>query len=115
MSSVAGLSAFPPFATYSASKAAVRSLTQATRVHLAAQGTQVLGVYPGPVDTDMASELPFEKVSPQHVAGEILDAVEAGRLDVYPDPFSSDFGVRFEDSPSGLEAHVQAMVSAAAA
>jgi hypothetical protein len=49
------------------------------------------------------------------VAGEILDAVEAGRLDVYPDPFSSDFGVRFEDSPSGLEAHVQAMVSAAAA
>lgn len=115
LSSVAGLSAFPPLATYSASKAALRSLTQAARVHLAGQGTQVIGVYPGPVDTDMASEIPFDKVLPTHVAGEILDAVEAGQLEVFPDPFSSDFGSRFEASPSGLERHVHAMVTGGAA
>lgn len=115
MSSVAGISAFPPFATYSASKAALRSLTQAARVHLAQQGTQVVGVYPGPVDTAMAAEIPFDKTSPTAVAGAILDAVEAGVLEVYPDPFAADLGQRFEASPSGLERHVQGMVSGAAA
>lgn len=114
LSSVAGLSAFPPFATYSASKAAVRSLTQA-RVHLAAQAIRVIGVYPGPVDTDMAAELPFEKATPAQVAHAILDAVERGETDVYPDPFAADLGARFESSPGGLEQHVRAMVSGASA
>ena len=52
LASVAGLTNFPFFPTYSASKAAVHSLTQAARALLAPQGTAVLGVYPGPVDTD---------------------------------------------------------------
>lgn len=114
LSSVAGLTAFAPFVSYSASKAAVRSLIQSARVNLAGQGTQVIGVYPGPIDTEMAKDLPFDKTSPAHVANEILDAVEAGTLDVYPDPFSQDFGSRFEASPAALEQHVAAMVSGGA-
>ena len=66
--SVVGLSNFPMFASYSVSKAAVRSLTQALRVQLAEQGTQVFGIYPGPVDTDMAAELPLEKATTASVA-----------------------------------------------
>ena len=52
--SVAGLSSFAFAPGYSASKAAGRSLTQALRVELAKQGTLVSGVFPGPVDTEMA-------------------------------------------------------------
>ena len=59
--SAAGLTNVPFFPTYSASKAALHSLTQAARILLGAQGTSVFGVYAGPVDTDMARELPLPK------------------------------------------------------
>ena len=64
IASIAGLVNFPTFLAYSASKAAVHSITQGTRLMLAAQGTTVIGVYPGPVDTDMAEKLPWDKVTP---------------------------------------------------
>ena len=41
-------------ATYSASKAAAHSLTQSVRAELLHHGISVFGVYPGPIDTDMA-------------------------------------------------------------
>ncbi|VAW02246.1 hypothetical protein MNBD_ACTINO02-2660 [hydrothermal vent metagenome] len=110
MSSIAGLSNFAILATYSASKAAVHSLTQATRALLAAQNTAVFGVYPGPVDTDMAKGIDMEKTSPQHVANAILDGVEAGTTDIYPDPFAEGFGEQFEDSPRAVEKQLAGMV-----
>ena len=104
--SVVGLSNFPMFASYSVSKAAARSLTQALRVQLAGQGTQVFGIYPGPVDTDMASVLEMDKATPASVAGEILNGLEAGTLEIYPDPFAAQFGQQFEASPAGVERHI---------
>jgi NAD(P)-dependent dehydrogenase (short-subunit alcohol dehydrogenase family) len=62
--SVAGLVGFPPLITYSSSKAALHSITQTTRQLLRGQGTYVAGVYPGPVDTDMAERFTVPKVSP---------------------------------------------------
>ena len=76
--SVVGLLAIPALATYSASKAAVHSLTQTTRERLAPQGTFVAGVYPGPIDTDMARDIPMAKTSPAMAALAILDGLEAG-------------------------------------
>ncbi|MDX2194519.1 MAG: SDR family oxidoreductase [Gemmatimonadales bacterium] len=109
IASIAGVTGFSPFATYSASKAAQRSLTQVSRVMLGGQGTQVIGVYPGPVDTDMAKALPWDKATPASVATRILDAVEAGQLEVYPDPMAEGMGAAFEASPSALERQVAAM------
>ena len=106
--SVVGLSNFPMFASYSVSKAAARSLTQALRVQLAEQGTQVFGIYPGPVDTDMASQLEMDKATPASVAAEILKGFQAGTLEIYPDPFAAQFGQQFEASPSGVERHIAA-------
>jgi NAD(P)-dependent dehydrogenase (short-subunit alcohol dehydrogenase family) len=110
MSSIAGLSNFAMLATYSASKAAVHSLTQATRALLAAQKTAVFGVYPGPVDTDMAKGIDMDKTSPEQVAVAILDGVEAGVTDIYPDPFAEGFGQQFEDSPRATEKQLAGMV-----
>jgi NAD(P)-dependent dehydrogenase (short-subunit alcohol dehydrogenase family) len=48
LNSVVSLKSFADFATYSASKAAAYSITQALRDKLKAQGTQVVSVHPGP-------------------------------------------------------------------
>jgi hypothetical protein len=49
------------------------------------QGTQVLGLHVGPIDTDMASELTFPKVKPAEVVRQVLSAIEAGRDEVLAD------------------------------
>lgn len=75
----------PSVATYSAAKAALHSLTQATRAQLAAQGTLVVGLYPGPIDTRMAEELPLDKAPTSQVADALLQGIENGIEDIYPD------------------------------
>jgi NAD(P)-dependent dehydrogenase (short-subunit alcohol dehydrogenase family) len=113
--SAAGLTNLPFLPTYSASKAALHSLTQAARILLGAQGTSVFGVYAGPVDTDMIRELQFPKTSPRDVAFAILDGVEAGQEDIFPDPFAVDFGRQFGSSPKASERQIAAMVAGSAA
>jgi NAD(P)-dependent dehydrogenase (short-subunit alcohol dehydrogenase family) len=111
--SAAGLSNVPIQPTYSASKAAQHSLTQAARALLAARGVRVHGVYPGPVDTEMTRDLPpqFEKAPPEHIAKEVLDGIEAGREDIFPDAFSAALGERFQASPKGVERELAALVA----
>ena len=84
---------------------------QAARILLGAQGTSVFGVYAGPVDTDMARELAMPKTSPRDVAFAILDGIEAGQEDIFPDPFAVEFGRRFQSSPKDSERQVAAMVA----
>ncbi len=110
--SAAGLTGLPFVPTYSASKAALHSLTQAARNLLARQGTSVFGVYAGPVDTDMSRGLPFQKASPRDVASAILDGIEAGQEDIFPDPFSVDFGRQFMSAPKTSERQIAAMAAA---
>jgi NAD(P)-dependent dehydrogenase (short-subunit alcohol dehydrogenase family) len=110
--SIAGLTNLPFAPTYSASKAAFHSLTQAARFFLGAQGTAVFGVYPGPVDTDMARDVPLAKASPHDVAFAILDGIEAGQADIFPDPIAVDLGRQFESSPKGSERQIAAMAAA---
>jgi NAD(P)-dependent dehydrogenase (short-subunit alcohol dehydrogenase family) len=110
--SAAGLTNLPFAPTYSASKAALHSLTQAARLLLGAQGTSVFGVYAGPVDTDMARELPFQKTSPRDVASAVLDGIEAGQEDIFPDPFAVEFGRQFMSSPKAAERQIAAMAAA---
>jgi short-subunit dehydrogenase len=112
--SLAGLTNIPVFPTYSASKAALHSLTQAARSLLGPQGTAVFGVYAGPVDTDMTRELALPKTLPRDVAFAILDGIEAGREDIFPDPFAVEFGRQFESSPKAAERQFAAMAVAMA-
>jgi NAD(P)-dependent dehydrogenase (short-subunit alcohol dehydrogenase family) len=77
---------------YSASKAASYSLTQSLRPALAARGVQISGAYPGGVDTDMLKGLDAPKSSPMVVAQGILDGLEAGERDIFPDPVARLLG-----------------------
>jgi hypothetical protein len=46
-----------------------------------------IGVYPGPIDTDMADHLPMDKTSPSTVAQTIIAALFGGSEDyIFPDP-----------------------------
>jgi NAD(P)-dependent dehydrogenase (short-subunit alcohol dehydrogenase family) len=78
----------PVFGSYSASKAALYSLTQGIRAELSQQGTQVIGIFPGPVDTAMAEGVPLDKVAPIEVANASLQAIEQGTEEVFPDAMS---------------------------
>ena len=110
--SAAGLTSVPFFPTYSASKAALHSLTQSSRILLAPQGTSVIGVYAGPVETDMTRDLALPKSEACEVALAILDGVEAGREDIFPDAFARDFAEQFGSSPKDSERQMAAMAAA---
>ena len=86
--SLAALANLPLDPTYSISKAAAFSLTQALRAALADRGVDVFAALPGPVDTDMAPSFDIPKASPQSVARAILDGVENGDEEIFPDPMS---------------------------
>jgi short-subunit dehydrogenase len=86
--SVGALAAVPVLPAYSASKAAALSLTQSLRALLAGRGVSVHAVLPGPIDTDMVRDLDIPKTPPEDVAGAILDGIEAGEEEIFPDPMS---------------------------
>jgi NAD(P)-dependent dehydrogenase (short-subunit alcohol dehydrogenase family) len=75
-----------PFnASYGASKAAEWSLTNGVRLELHHQGTLVVAVHAGFIDTDMAALVDAPKISPGSVARQAFDAVEAGQVEVLAD------------------------------
>jgi NAD(P)-dependent dehydrogenase (short-subunit alcohol dehydrogenase family) len=79
----------PPFnASYCASKSAEWALTNALRVELRGQGTLVVGVHAGFIDTDMTATVKDSKISPREVAAQTLDAVEKGRPEVLTDAWT---------------------------
>jgi NAD(P)-dependent dehydrogenase (short-subunit alcohol dehydrogenase family) len=75
-----------PFdASYGAAKAAEWSLTNGVRLELHHQGTLVVGVHASFVDTDMSALTNEPKDSPESVARQAFDAVEAGQAEVLAD------------------------------
>lgn len=78
----------PGAGAYTASKAAAWSLTDSARLELADQGTQVVGVHMGLVDTDMAAGTDAPKISPAVVAAAGLDAIESELDEVLADDWS---------------------------
>jgi NAD(P)-dependent dehydrogenase (short-subunit alcohol dehydrogenase family) len=89
LSTIVALASMPGLAGYNASKAALWSITQSLRGVLASKGVAVHGVFPGPVDTDMAAAITFPKTSPSEVANAIIDGIRAGDEDIFPDPMSA--------------------------
>ncbi|MBF6023884.1 SDR family oxidoreductase [Lysobacter niastensis] len=78
----------PGTATYSVSKAAAWALTNGLRNELREQGTQVVAVHVGLMETDMTAGIEAPKTSPKDVAETILRTVQAGGLEVLADDTS---------------------------
>lgn len=103
ISSVAGLGNMPMAATYSATKATVHSITQGMRGELANDNILVIGVYPGPIDTDMAKNVPMDKESPENVAKDVVQGLIDGKEDVFPDSMSKQIGQTYISDPKSVE------------
>jgi len=78
--------------SYGVSKAALWSATDSMRMELAPRGVQVLGVYVGYVDTDMAAAVQAPKADASDVVRQVLDGLEADEVEVLADETSR--GVR---------------------
>ncbi|MET7298635.1 SDR family oxidoreductase [Embleya sp. NPDC005575] len=102
MLSVLSFMTLPQVGSYSASKAAAWSLTNALRLELAAQGTLVVGVHAGFIDTDMAAGVQLPKIAPEDVAAQTLDAVEAEQYEVLADHYSRDAKAALSADPEVL-------------
>ncbi|APR88523.1 Oxidoreductase [Minicystis rosea] len=107
--SVVSLASMPAVGGYSASKAAAMSLTQALRGELAKRGIRVHGVFPGPVDTEMAKNIQLPKTSPEAVARAILEGVARGDEDILPDPTSREVFAVWSRDPKSVERQLAAI------
>jgi NAD(P)-dependent dehydrogenase (short-subunit alcohol dehydrogenase family) len=107
--SLLSLAAAPGMAGYSASKAAAHSMTQALRPPLALRDIDVVGVYPGAIDTDMLAGVEMPKASPRSVAEAILDGVLAGESDIYPDPMAAEMSRVWRSDPRAFERQFAAL------
>ena len=98
LNSVASMKNFVDFATYSASKAAAYSITQALRDLLDAQGTAVLSVHPGPIATDMAANAGLTEMAepPSLVGDAIVAALQAGDFHLFPDSMAKQVGLVYQ-------------------
>jgi NAD(P)-dependent dehydrogenase (short-subunit alcohol dehydrogenase family) len=91
---------FPGMAGYSATKAAAWSLTDALRLELAEQGTQILALHEGPVSTPMGDNFPLDKINPDQVVTAALDGLEAGAAEVIVDDVSGLIKSTLTSDPS---------------
>ncbi|WP_420122997.1 SDR family oxidoreductase [Nakamurella sp.] len=73
---------------YSASKAALWSITNSLRLELADRGTQVVGVHLGYTDTPMIADLDVHKEDPADVVRAVYDGLETGAHEVLADDTS---------------------------
>jgi NAD(P)-dependent dehydrogenase (short-subunit alcohol dehydrogenase family) len=78
----------PRLTTYGVSKAAAWSVTNGLRQELRGQGTQVVAVHVGYIDTDLARHIAGPKLSPDEIARAALAGLEAGRAEVLVDELS---------------------------
>lgn len=108
LNSVASLKCFPDFTTYCMSKAAAYLYTQGLRSALAAQGTQVYSIHPGPIATDMANDAGLHGIAePASQVGEaLIAAFKSGTHHVWTDTFSRQMG-------SAYQSFAQTMIEAA--
>jgi NAD(P)-dependent dehydrogenase (short-subunit alcohol dehydrogenase family) len=92
-----------PMAGYSASKAAAHSFTQALRAQVRERGIEVIGAYPGGIDTDMLAGVEADKAAPEEVARRIVAGIAAGESVVWPDDASAGAGKVYLGDPGQLE------------
>ncbi|MER6086069.1 SDR family oxidoreductase [Streptomyces sp. NPDC001833] len=85
MLSVASWRGAPPFPGYAASKAAQWSLTDSLRQALKEQGTLVVGVHAGFVDTDLSAWLDAPKITAEDVAEQTMQALGNNWAEVLAD------------------------------
>jgi NAD(P)-dependent dehydrogenase (short-subunit alcohol dehydrogenase family)/uncharacterized OB-fold protein len=101
--SIFALSNFPQHGTFSASKAAAHSLSQALRAEMLPAGIRVINVFPGPIDDEWNQLILPPKLAPAALAAAVVEALRSGVEDVYPGDVAQEWFARWRDNPKALE------------
>lgn len=96
------LATHPFCGNYCASKAACRALTDGMRAELAGQGTLVVSVFPGAIDTGMMTRLDIPKSDPALVARGVVDAIAAGETECWVGETAPEFRDQWRIDPAPL-------------
>lgn len=105
--SVASWISSPQLAVYGATKSAAWSLTNGLRHELRAQGTQVLGLHMGFVDTDLTRGIDSPKSTPEAIVRQAFDALQAGADEVLADEITRQVKQGLSAQPGVYLAPVQ--------
>jgi NAD(P)-dependent dehydrogenase (short-subunit alcohol dehydrogenase family) len=97
----------PASGNYAAAKAAAWSMTNSLRTMLRGQGTLVVGVHVGYLDTDMTARLEVPKLAPAGVARQVVDGIAEGREEVLADDLSRTVKAALADDQRLLYPDVQ--------
>jgi peptide/nickel transport system ATP-binding protein len=95
--------ALPAMGSLCASKAAGLRMTEGVRAELAAQGTKVVAVMTGAVDTDMSRDFQGPKSSTGEVAQAVLAALAQGDEEVYVGDMPAWINGALKQDPKSLE------------
>lgn len=101
--SVYALSNWSVYGTTSASQAAAYSLAQCLRAEFAGSGVKVVNVLCGPLEESWRQPLPPPKVTPDRVAGAVVNALVEGIENVTLGLVAEDVVRRYREDPFVLE------------
>ena len=97
----------PAFGTYSASQAAAWSLAQCLRAELSPGGVRVVNAFLGPLDDEWHQMVPPPKLTPEMVAGRIIDALQKGREDMSIGAVAEEIADRLAENPKEIEREIK--------
>jgi len=106
MLSVGCLVQWPPFGTYTATKAAAMSLTETLRFDLRNKGVEVFGIFAGWIDTEMTSDITADKISSVEIARNAMLGIEVGEGNIDADGDAISVRTALQDDPEGLKTNV---------
>ncbi len=93
--------------SYSVSKAAEWAMTNGVRVELRGQGTLVVGVHAGFIDTDLTAGFDVPKSRPTDVAAATIEAILADHEEVLSDQVSKQVKAALNNDPQSLNRQMQ--------
>ncbi len=102
--SIGSFQVYPGNGAYAAAKAAQWQLTNSTRLELAAQGTQVMGLHLSATDTDMLAGIEMAKNDPADVVRAALDGLESGADEVLADADTRAVKAKLAQPPAEMYA-----------
>jgi len=106
---ITALATMPSRSAYNASKAAAWSMTQSLRATLAGDKVRVVGVFPGPVDTEMLAGVPIPKAAASDVAAAIVAGIATDAEDIFPDAAAQGAYAQWKQDHKAVERQFAAL------
>ena len=93
------LSGAPEFAAYTATQAALRSLSHSLRAEMRPSGVKVVDVLASPMDDEWHQNLRPPKITPSGLAKAVIEALRDGREEIVVGEIAKEIHAKWADNP----------------